>query len=60
MAPPGRLELPPPASEAGTLSAELRGPGIRSILNRRTGRRVRVRAENSIERRAPGICPPEE
>jgi hypothetical protein len=33
MVPPGRLELPPPASEAGALSTELRGRSPRSIAD---------------------------
>jgi hypothetical protein len=33
MVPPGRLELPPPASEAGALSTELRGRSPWSIAD---------------------------
>ncbi len=33
MVPPGRLELPPPASEAGALSTELQGRSPWSIAD---------------------------
>ncbi len=45
MVPPGRLELPPPAPEAGALSTELRGRGYRSIPNDGLGRREVGRAK---------------